>query len=78
MQTVFVDVKAKREIARDARDPFTSQQAIERVADCYSRGSRLVNVFPTGMYCKPWRENRDPLYQSLDGKATLDYRTTGA
>lgn len=78
MQTVFVDAKARREIDRDARDPFDNQKAIERLADVYSRNGRLINVFATGLYCTPWRKNRDPLYQSFDGEATPDHRTPSA
>jgi hypothetical protein len=77
MTTVFVLVPSKgrpRELARDARDPQEEQTAIESLADVYSRGARMVRVYPAGMYIKPWRQQKDPQYESYDGHATPEFR----
>lgn len=78
--TVFVDASAKprREIARDARDPFENVVAIEKLARAYSVGGkgRTVQVWPEGLYTKKWRQQNhlDALYECHDGKPTEDYR----
>jgi hypothetical protein len=77
MSTVFVLVPSKgrpREIARDARDPLENQADIERTADAYSRGARMVRVYPDGLYVTPWRQAKEPLYETYDGQATLEFR----
>lgn len=81
MSTVFVDAtnpRRRRELARDARDPFAQQQAIESLADAYSRSGKTVQVYPAGLYVKPWRESREPLYESAHGRATPGYRPPAA
>lgn len=81
MSTVFVDAsepRRRRELARDARDPFDQQKAIEQAADAYSRGGKVVQVYPSGRYVKPWRESREPLYESAHGRATPGYRPPAA
>jgi hypothetical protein len=77
MTTVFVLVPSKgrpREIARDARDPTEKVTEIERTADAYSRGARMVRVYPDGLYVKPWRQQDEPLYETYDGQATPEFR----
>jgi hypothetical protein len=77
MSTVFVLVPSKgrpREIARDARDPLENQADIERTADAYSRGARMIRVYPAGQYVTPWRLASEPLYESYDGNPTPEYR----
>jgi hypothetical protein len=77
MQTVFVDFSVKgkpREVARDARDPFDHTQAVEHLADAYSKGGKLIRMYALGPHVKPWRERKgDPLYESHYGKPTADY-----
>lgn len=76
MTTVFVDAtnpRRRRELARDARDPFDDAQAIKNLADAYSRSGKTVQVYPAGLYVKPWRESREPLYESAHGLATRGY-----
>jgi hypothetical protein len=77
MSTVFVLVYSKGrpiEIARDARDPTEKRADIERTADSYSRGARMIRVYPAGQYVKPWRQQSEPLYETYDGQATPEYR----
>jgi hypothetical protein len=63
-----------REIARDARDPLDNQADIERTADAYSRGARMIRVYPDGLYVNGWRQISSPLYESYDGQATPEFR----
>jgi hypothetical protein len=83
MTTVFVDYtnpSRPREIARDARDPFDHQPAIEQLADAYTRRQfasdpgRIVRVYASGLYVPHWRQNNNVLYESCGGRATEDFR----
>lgn len=78
MQTVFIDATQRpyREIARDARCPLDRRVDIERLADAYSQRDRVVRVYATGLYERPWRKQgaRDALYESRAGTATADYQ----
>jgi hypothetical protein len=76
---VFVDVttRFRYEIARDARDPLGDDQAeLERLCDVYSsrRPDRVVRLFAVGRYVTPWRHHADPIYESMGGQPTPDYR----
>lgn len=84
MTTVFVDAtdrRRPREIARDARNPLEQTAAIEKVADSYSssRPDRRILVFADDRYVTPWRKRQDdPLYESIGGQATPDFRTVAS
>jgi hypothetical protein len=77
---VFVDATHPRkryEIARDARDPLGDDQVkLERLADTYAaaRPERVVRLYPLGLYVKPWRQQKDPIYESVGGQPAPDYR----
>lgn len=69
------------EIHRDARDPINGDTAwVERLADNYSTadGGRLVRIYPDGLYVKPWRQIKDPVYEAFNGKPTPDFRTVSS